>query len=297
MSNLQEIIKYSENNSVVKRVRELLDKDSAVFITSVVNLSRGSDALQKCTPDSVWGSAMKAAALKLPIEPSLGYAYVIPYGKEATFQLGYKGLIQLAIRSGQYRKIHATGVYQDEIEVYNPITGELKVKNNPEEFKMRYDGKSQPVGYYARLELHSGFIAEVYMTKRDVEAHGKRFSQTFANANSPWKKDFDAMGEKTVLKQLLGRYGILSIEMQRAFLAEEEIPNFEPENNAGNTDGIADAETKTRKPKKEKGVIDAEVTEKKDDPVTAKDLEMTREREGRQPEEEKKEEENDLPWS
>lgn len=275
MSNLNEIIKYSENNNVLKRVRELLDKDASVFITSVVNISRGNDALQKCTAESVWGAAIKAASLKLPIEPSLGYAYVIPYGKEAQFQIGYKGLLQLAIRSGQYRKIHATSVYADEIIAYNPITGELKVKDNPEEFKQRYDNKSQPVGYYARLELHSGFIAEVYMTKKDIEAHGKRFSKTFNSTSSPWKSDFDAMAEKTVLKQLLGRYGILSIEMQKAFVSEEETTDNTIIDS--NIDDIPDAEEKTKttrgKIKKESVVVDAEIKESAEEtqPETDKD--------------------------
>ena len=130
MSNLKEIIKYSENNNVVQRVKSLLDKDASVFITSVVNISRGSAALQKCSPDSVWGAAIKAASLKLPIEPSLGYAYVVPYKQEAQFQLGYKGLIQLAIRTGLYKKIHATSVYADEIESYNPITNEIVINPN-----------------------------------------------------------------------------------------------------------------------------------------------------------------------
>ena len=266
MSNLPEIIKYSENNNVIKRVKELLDKDASVFITSVINISRSNNALQECTPDSVWGSAIKAASLKLPIEPSLGYAYVIPYGKEAQFQIGYKGILQLAIRSGQYKKIHATGVYADELIAYNPITGELKVKDNLEDFKMRYDGKSVPVGYYAILELHSGFVAEVYMTKKDVEAHGKRFSKSYNSKSSPWQTDFDAMAEKTVLKQLLGRYGILSIDMQKAFVAEDEQKNTVIDNNTN--DNIPDAgekqESVTRgkvKKKEEAPVIEAEITE------------------------------------
>ena len=229
MSNLKEIIKYSENNNVVQRVKSLLDKDASVFITSVVNISRGSAALQKCSPDSVWGAAIKAASLKLPIEPSLGYAYVVPYKQEAQFQLGYKGLIQLAIRTGLYKKIHATSVYTDEIESYNPITNEIVINPNFAEHKQRYDGKSEPAGYYALLELLTGFKAEIYMPRIDVENHGARYSPSYTNKHSAWKTNFEEMAQKTVLKQLLSRYGILSVEMQRAFVAEAEAQSYQEE--------------------------------------------------------------------
>lgn len=266
MSNLQQIIKYSENNNVIQRVKSLLDKDASVFITSVVNVSRGSVALQKCSPDSVWGAAIKAASLKLPIEPSLGYAYVIPYGQEAQFQLGYKGLIQLAIRTGLYKKIHATSVFADEIESYNPITNELTINPNQSEHKQRYDGKSEPAGYYALLELLTGFRAEIYMTKRDVENHGKRYSPSYNSKSSAWKTDFEAMAQKTVLKQLLSRYGILSVEMQKAFVAEAEAETQSYQEEPQETPPPA---PEAKKKKKDDNVIDVEpepAKEKEEEP-------------------------------
>jgi len=259
MSNLPAIIKMSENVNIKSRLNEVLKDEAGAFITSVINISRSNSMLQECSPDSVWGAAMKAASLKLPVEPSLGYAYVIPYknkgGTEAQFQIGYKGLLQLAIRSGQYKSIFATPVYADEIESYHPVTNYLKLKQNAEEFKMRYDTKSKPCGYYAKLELLAGFVAEIYMPVKAVEAHGKRFSKSFGNNSSPWTTDFDAMAEKTVLKKLLSRYGILSVEMRRAVQEDDASDNAEQE-----------AQKETVAPKEAPGgkkkdtVIDADTT-------------------------------------
>lgn len=264
MSNLPAIIKFSENVNIKSRLAEVLKDEAGAFITSVINISRSNNMLQECTPDSVWGAAMKAASLKLPIEPSLGYAYVIPYknksGAEAQFQIGYKGLLQLAIRSGQYKSIYASPVYADEIESYHPVKNELKLKNNPDDFKLRYDSKAKPVGYYAKLELLSGFVAELYMPIKAVEAHGKRFSKSFSSSSSPWTTDFDAMAEKTVLKRLLSRYGILSVEMRNAVKEDDEADmNLD---NVIENEAPAQTQEKEKKPKKEKEkIVDAEVIE------------------------------------
>lgn len=262
MSNLPAIIKFSENVNIKSRLAEVLKDEAGAFITSVINISRSNNMLQECTPDSVWGAAMKAASLKLPIEPSLGYAYVIPYknksGAEAQFQIGYKGLLQLAIRSGQYKSIYASPVYADEIESYHPVKNELKLKDNPDDFKLRYDSKAKPVGYYAKLELLSGFIAELYMPIKAVEAHGKRFSKSFSSSSSPWSSDFDAMAEKTVLKKLLSRYGILSVEMRNAVKEDDEADmNID---NVIDNEAPAQTQEKDKKQKKEK-VVDAEIVE------------------------------------
>jgi recombination protein RecT len=249
MSNLVKVKALGDHPEIKQRIQAVLKEEAGTFITSVVNITNSSGALQKCDPNTIWGAAMKACALKLPVEPGLGYAYIIPYGTSAQFQLGYKGLLQLAIRSGQYRNIHATPVFADEIEHYHPIKNELKLKDNPEEFKMRYDDKSKPVGYYARFELLSGYIGELYMPIKAVEAHAKRFSKAYNKSDSPWKSDFDAMAEKTVLKKLIGRYGILSVELRQALkdddidYAENNIHDSEPENKEAPTkEKIVDAE-------------------------------------------------------
>ena len=129
-----------------------------------------------------------------------------------------------------------------------------KLKDNPEEFKMRYDDKSKPVGYYARFELLSGYIGELYMPIKAVEAHAKRFSKAYNKSDSPWKSDFDAMAEKTVLKKLIGRYGILSVELRQA-LKDDDIDYTE--NNVHDSE----PENKEAKPKKEK-IVEAEFEEK-----------------------------------
>jgi len=202
-----------------------------VFVASIISIARSSDKLQKCSPDSVVQSALKAAALNLPIEPALGYAAIVPYKTTAQFQLMYKGVIQLCIRSGQYATIHNSEVYKDEIKSYNPITGEL-VFTDASTWKMRDAGKPSDIaGFYAAFKLTTGFAISSYMTVEAVITHAKRFSRSYQydvkenKESSVWTTDPISMGKKTVLKALLSRYGIMSVEMQDAFVADAD--NYE----------------------------------------------------------------------
>jgi len=160
-------------------------------------------------------AAMKAAVLNLPIEPSLGQAYIVPYGQEAQFQLGYKGLLQLAQRSGKYKSITSGVVYKSQFVSYNPLFEDLEI-----DFTQPQD---EVVGYFAAFKLLNGFEKVTYWTKEQAQAHGKRFSKTFNNG--PWKTDFDAMAQKTLLKQIISKYGPLSIEMEQAIVADNETEN------------------------------------------------------------------------
>lgn len=211
-----------------KRFEEILGKKSAGFISSVINMSN-SPTLKDCEPGTIVSSAVVAATLDLPIDQNLGFAYIVPYndkkkGKVAQFQMGYKGFIQLAMRSGQYKTISSSEVYEGEIKKYNRITGEIEFN---EDFIP--DEKSKIVGYIAYFKLLNGFEKYQYMTIEQLQAHGKKYSQSYkstnqwARDNSLWNTDFQSMATKTVLKLLLSKYGILSIEMQKALETDQAV--------------------------------------------------------------------------
>ena len=243
MKQTQEIEKRTEgpianirnflaNVDVKTRLEDILGKRSAAFGNSIVNVVSGSKQLMEVAqnnPGSIMRAAMKAATINLPIEPALGQAAIVPYGSEAVFQLMYRGVIQLCVRSGQYKKIHCSEIYLDELKSHNPITGEVKF-NDPSTYKMRYadNNKQNVVGHYAYFRLTSGFEKAEYMTKAEVMAHAKKYSKAFqydlkaGKKASPWSTDPIPMGNKTVLLKLLKRFGIMSIEMQDALVSDRE---------------------------------------------------------------------------
>lgn len=209
-------------NSVAVQFKNALKEHSDVFVASIIDLYGSDSALQKCDPGAVVKEALKAAVLKLPINKSLGFAYVIAFnntkGKDAqgnwikvmepTFQLGYKGYIQLAMRTGQYKIINADIVYEGEIKFINKLTGEFDLDGEKKSDKI--------IGYFAHIELLNGFSKTLYMSKDKVVAHAKRYSKSYGNKNSPWETNFDEMSVKTVLRNLLSHYGFLSVEMAGA---------------------------------------------------------------------------------
>ena len=201
---------WVESENIKQKFQEVLDKGAGAFVTSILSLVKSTPQLAAADPKTVISAAMTAATLKLPIDPNLGFAYIIPYGKEAQFQMGYKGYIQLAMRTGQYKTINASVVYEGQVEGVDFITGEI----------IRGTKKSDKVvGYVAYFELINGFSKMVYMTKEEMLRHAQTFSKSFSRSSSVWKANFDAMGLKTVIRRLISKYGIMSIEMQGAGLA------------------------------------------------------------------------------
>jgi recombination protein RecT len=208
----------------------MLGKRGGAFTNSIINVVRNSSGLRHCSPASVMSAAVVAATLNLPIDPALGQAAIVPYGKVAVFQLMYKGLIQLCIRSGMYQTIHCSEIYKDELKSHNPITGIVKFKD-PDTFKMRYESKygENVVGHYAYFKLVSGFEKSDYMTKEQVMAHAEKYSKAYQydlrekKEDSPWSINPIQMGNKTVLIRLLGKYGIKSIEMQDALFQDNSF--------------------------------------------------------------------------
>lgn len=209
------------NETMQQNFRNILAENAGAFMASIIELYQSDGALQKCDPNRVVLEALKAATLKLPINKQLGFAYIIPYNNVPTFQLGFRGLIQLAQRSGQYRYINADVVCEGESVNYNRITGMLEISGT---------AKSEtPVGYFAYFQLLNGFEKCVYWTREKVEAHAKRYSKAWSKADSPWHTNFDAMALKTVLKTIISKYGVMSVEFANVIANDSVDDRIEAE--------------------------------------------------------------------
>lgn len=220
---------YVSDAKIRQKFEEVLGKKTQGFLASVMQIAN-QPALKNAVPATVVNAAMMAATLDLPINNNLGFAYIVPYkrkykdqsGKwiesnEAQFQMGYKGFIQLAQRSGQFSRLVATAVYQSQILSMDLLNGyEFDWTQKPQ-------NGEKPVGYLAYFKLLNGFTAELYMTDEEVRAHAGRYSQSFKYGSGVWKDNFEAMALKTVIKLLLSKQAPLSIEMQTAQLADQAI--------------------------------------------------------------------------
>lgn len=198
--------------SVQEQFKNGLQESKDTFIASLIELYSGDSYLQNCEPKLVVMEALKAAVMKLPIIKSLGFAYIIPYKKNNVlvpqFQIGYKGLIQLAMRTAQYRIINADVVLEGEYRSKNKLTGE---------FDLSGEARSETIiGYFAHFEMLNGFSKTLYMTKERVVAHASKYSKSYNTAGTPWKTEFDAMATKTVVRNLLTHWGFLSVEMMQS---------------------------------------------------------------------------------
>ena len=207
---------FFDNPNVAKRFEEIIgDKTRSIqFVSSVLQIANGNNYLKNADPLTIYNAALMAATLNLPINQNLGFAYIVPYGKAAQFQLGYKGLIQLAQRTGQYKSINVTEVYENQFKSFNSLTEELDC-----DFSILGEGKV--VGVAAYFKLLNGFEKTSYWPIEKVTAHAKKYSKTFNNG--PWKSDFNAMAKKTVLKLMLATYGPLSVEVQKAIESDQAV--------------------------------------------------------------------------
>ena len=205
------------NNDLVRaKFREVLGKNADIFVGSLLSLVKSNELLLKAAPNSVIAAAMQAATLKLPINQNLGLAYIVPYWNskakenQAQFQMGWKGFVQLAERTGQYKTINASPVYEGQIEDIDFVTGNIirgkKISDTI-------------VGYVAYIEFLNGFSKTLYMSREDMEKHAMKYSQSYKKGYGVWKDNFDAMALKTVLKLLISKYGIMSVEMESSNLA------------------------------------------------------------------------------
>lgn len=232
------------SDKVKKKFAEVLGKKAPQFLASVTNTVIGSAQLQKCDATSIMGAAFVAATYDLPIDSNLGFAAIVPYNNskwnpqtrqydkhmEAQFQIMYKGFIQLAIRSGYYKRMNYAVVYEDELKSYNPITGEIEFVEDFSQCTLRAQGVEETVaGYYARFELTTGYVQELFMSRQAVDNHARKYSQAYrydikeGKKSSKWSTDFQSMALKTVIKLLLSKWGILSVDMQRAIQDDQKV--------------------------------------------------------------------------
>lgn len=239
-----------ENPSIKKRFEGVLKEKAPQYMSSIVNLVNSDTNLQKCDGMSVIASCMVAATMDLPVDKNLGYAWVVPYGSRAQFQMGYKGYIQLALRTGQYKAINVVEIREGELVSWNPLTEEIEVDFSKRE-------SDAVIGYAGYFKLINGFEKTVFWTKEEVNNHANKFSKTINSKNSVWKSNFDAMAKKTVLRNLLSKWGILSIEMQKAYTADENLINKELMDDVENVQAnIEDIQENTEND----GVIEADYT-------------------------------------
>lgn len=200
------------SGAVMKKLNDVLgsEKKASAFISSVISVSQNNYYLRNAQPMTILASAMVAATLDLPIVPTLGMAYIVPYGNSATFQIGYKGLLELAMRSGEFKNIIDEVVYEGQLVSKNKFTGE---------YVFDEDAKTSDkmIGVMARFDLINGYSKTIYWSMEEIEAHARKFSQAFKRGkDSPWQSDFEAMAKKTVLKSLLNKYAPKSVAMQSA---------------------------------------------------------------------------------
>ncbi len=206
---------------VKKRFEQILGARAAAFTSSIMSLYNANQQLREAEPGSILQAAVIAATLDLPVNQNLGFAFIIPYGKKAQFQMGWKGFVQLAIRTRKYKTINASEVYRDEIASWNPLTGVFE-PTPADAWKLREKGDFRDiVGYLCYFKLLDGFEKTLYMTNEQLVEHGKKYSKSYANGM--WTQNPHVMKFKTVVKLLLSKWGILSVEMEKAMEVDQAV--------------------------------------------------------------------------
>lgn len=204
---------FFEQDATQNHLKKTLGEKSKTFTTSVLGIVASSTALQKCEPASIYQCALVATTLDLPINQNLGYAYIIPYGGKAQFQIGYKGFIQLAQRSNKFININCVPVFENDTDedVRKRLTSFLPQSSN---------GKL--VGYTGYFKLLNGYEQILAMSIEDLRAHGSKYSKSFGGL---WTSDFESMARKTVIKLMLQRFAPMSVEMLKGATADQAVIN------------------------------------------------------------------------
>ncbi len=217
---------YLTQDAVKNQINSIIGgKGGSRFISSIVSAVQANPALQECTNPSILSAALLGESLNLSPSPQLGQYYLVPYNntdkgvKEAQFQLGYKGYIQLAIRSGQYKKLNVLAIKEGELIRFDPLNEEIEVSLIQDELSRE---EAATIGYYAMFEYTNGFKKALYWSREKMEEHAKKYSPGYKKDLQKgtkwtfWAKDFDGMAYKTMLRQLISKWGIMSIDMQSA---------------------------------------------------------------------------------
>ncbi len=247
------ITAYLTGDAVKNQINQVVGgKNGQRFISAIVSAVNTNPTLQECTNQSILSGALLGESLKLSPSPQLGHYYLVPFndknkGKVAQFQMGYKGYIQLAIRSGQYKKINVIAVKEGELEYFDPLNEEIKINMMIDKWDEREAAPT--IGYYAMFELVNGFRKAIYWSKAQMEAHALKYSPGYkkdrrdGSNHTFWSKDFDGMAYKTMLRQLISKWGIMSIDMQSAIDADMAVINEDGSKDyVDNDDSIIDAE-------------------------------------------------------
>ena len=224
---------YLTQDAVKNQISSVVGgKNGTRFISSIVSAVQATPALQECSNSSILSAALLGEALNLSPSPQLGQVYLVPYDnkskgvKEAQFQLGYKGYIQLAIRSGQYKKLNVLAIKEGELIRFDPLNEEIEVNLMLDEWKRE---NTPTIGYYAMFEYTNGFRKAMYWSREKMEAHAKKYSPGYKKDLEKgtqwtfWTKDFDGMAYKTMLRQLISKWGIMSIDLIQAIDADMAV--------------------------------------------------------------------------
>lgn len=215
----QTTIQLFRQESVQQKFEKLLGKKAQGFISSVLQTVSNNNLLNKAEPMTILNAAATAAALDLPINQNLGFAFIVPFKGKAQFQIGWKGYVQLAQRTGQYKAINVVEVYENQFNSFNAMTEELDAD-------FTVEGEGNAVGYVGYFKLLNGYEKTVYWSRAKVEKHAKKYSQSYKKGYGVWadgEDGFTAMAKKTVLKLMLSQWGIMTIEMQTAQLADQAV--------------------------------------------------------------------------
>ena len=241
---------YLTQDAIKDQINKVVGgKDGQRFISAIISATNTNPALQECSNQSILSGALLGESLKLSPSPQLGHYYLVPFnngnnGKVAQFQLGYKGYIQLAIRSGQYKKLNVMAIKEGELEYFDPLNEEVKINLQVADWDKRE--QSETIGYYAFFELTNGFRKALYWSKAQMEVHAMKYSPGYRakKGYTFWEKDFDSMAYKTMLRQLISKWGIMSIEMQNAFEGDMAVINEDGSKNYVETedDNVIEAE-------------------------------------------------------
>lgn len=224
---------YLTKAAVKQQINNIVGGNAQRFTSAIISAVTVNQELQKCSNQSILSGALLGESLKLSPSPQLGQYYLVPFndkqrGKVAQFQLGYKGYIQLAVRSGYYRKLNVVAIKEGELIKFNPLTEEIDVRLIEDE-DIREN--TPTIGYYAMFEYTNGFRKAIYWSKARMENHAKKYSAGYSRdlqrgtQYTFWSKDFDAMAYKTMLRQLISKWGIMSIDMQNAVESDMAVIN------------------------------------------------------------------------
>ena len=249
---------YLTQEGVKKQISEIIGKNSETFMASIISAVQTNPSLQECTNSSILSGALLGESLKLSPSPQLGHFYLVPYKDnkqgitQAQFLLSYKGYIQLAIRSGQYRKLNVVPIKQGELIKFDALNEDIEVNMIDDEEARE---KLPTIGYYAMFELVNGFRKAMFWSKAKMEAHANKYSSGYRakKGYTFWEKDFDSMACKTMLRQLISKWGIMSIELQKAYDADMAV--IKEDGTKVYVDNVeieqAEAEAPKEEPKKE----------------------------------------------